>query len=230
MVELTEKTAQVEAEALSDSAPGNELAIELNHVLHMSSAVGGTRLKARLVGMVEQRLLIVQMLATDASASRFRASFPYGMEYLIRYLYKGTVFGFSTMVKGSSTDPEQLLFLSWPRTVQEQSIRSSRRVEMYIPCELDLDGEIYKATITDFSIHGCKCALIRQESMALPDPGESPGLLLSLATRENDDFRSIPGKVRQVRTDKTNIELGIAFDDPQNALFETLTAFMPIVK
>ncbi|WP_421621475.1 PilZ domain-containing protein [Alkalilimnicola ehrlichii] len=209
---------------VAEPGVGARLAIELNNTLHLSTPSGSMRMKARLVGMISQRCLIIQAPAAERSG-QFRKLFPFGDTLLVRYLHDGVVFGFRALVSGVVLEPEPLVFLGWPKSVQEHSIRDSQRLETFMPCLLSLEGREYESTIVDISQSGCQCVLLRREGVDAPDPEQSPAVSIRVATPGHEATQRIEGVVKRCHADQVRMELGVAFNEPQEALYRQLMAY-----
>jgi len=80
-----------------------------------------------------------------------------GDSLVIRFLKDGTIYGFRTPVLCTATVPYRLLFVGYPVEVVERSLRSSPRLECYLPCEGQVGGRTFsRAFIRDFSATGCQ--------------------------------------------------------------------------
>ncbi|HEU4618079.1 MAG TPA: flagellar brake protein [Gammaproteobacteria bacterium] len=80
-----------------------------------------------------------------------------GDSLVIRFLKDGTVFGFRTPVLHTMSIPYQMLFVAYPVEVLQHSLRSSPRLQCYLPCEGEVGGRIFsRAFIRDFSATGCQ--------------------------------------------------------------------------
>ena len=80
-----------------------------------------------------------------------------GDSLVIRFIKEGSIYGFRTPVLCTATVPYRLLFVGFPIEVAEHSLRSSPRLECYLPCEGEVDGRSFsRAFIRDFSATGCQ--------------------------------------------------------------------------
>lgn len=80
-----------------------------------------------------------------------------GDSLVIRFLKEGSIYGFRVPVLCTATMPYRLLFVGFPIEVAEHSLRSSPRLECYLPCEGEVGGRSFsRAFIRDFSATGCQ--------------------------------------------------------------------------
>lgn len=114
------------------------------------------RTKSELVGMRHNQYLIIVM---QQDMSGIRPEVLKESQIIIRYLYRGSVYGFRTSVLNLMNTPDRLVFLSYPKKIEEFRVRSSPRFECILPAVTsveDLDGE---TVVIDISIDGCRCVV-----------------------------------------------------------------------
>lgn len=204
---------------------GTRLAIELGNTVQITGPTSGIRIKASLAGMVKGRCLILQIAGVESSGD-LRRLFSYGDALLVRYLHEGVIFGFRTFVSGTVVEPLPLVFLNWPERIEAHSVRQSRRLDTFIPCSLNLQGERHEASIVDISAGGCQVVVLRSTGIAVPDPEQAPPVQLHIPSASEAEPRQMEGTVRRCHADPARLELGIQFQEEQVALYEQLTALL----
>ncbi|MCK5545361.1 MAG: flagellar brake protein [Desulfobulbaceae bacterium] len=135
---------------------GNELKVEIEGV--------GVPLESCLVGMEEDCLII----RTPMPFGLIKHKLYKGNELIVRYLCRGTVFGFQTKIIGSITNPVRLLFLEYPKIIQQHDLRSNKRSKCFIPIVLILDDEEWEGALLDITRNGGRCVIQKPPARELP--------------------------------------------------------------
>lgn len=121
---------------------------------------------------------------------------------IVRYLYRGTVYGFKSTLLGVLDDPVQLFVLSYPGAVETVNLRAHERISCLIPATAELHGSKIDGAVTDLSVDGCRFAFVvprddefsfdpqEEASLSVQIPGldipKTVGLLVKNATRQGD--------------------------------------------
>lgn len=181
-------------------APGQELFLQL--------AEERVRLRCAYLGRRGREYLIVDPpLVPD-----FKARFAPGTKVTARLLSGGTAYGFVSSILHQTLRPSPLVFLDYPYTVEVVSLRSSERVETFVPAALAVDRGTAHGVITDLSSGGCHFAA---DLEANPGPLESlaagAAVLISFATSTAERISDLPAQVHSARRDLGAIHLGLSF-------------------
>lgn len=192
--------------------PGTKVSLE---------AAAGTRVSVRLLGFVADAYLVLRDLPARHGNMDF--TLHYGEQVVLRYLHEGTVVGFRSYVLNMVKEPERLLFIAYPSEIQQYALRRANRIKCTLPSQLFVQGEQLAAVLADLSETGCKCVIRRQLVPALGDGGrllsepveiDAPGL--------DGNQLQLRGTVRRVVADAQFLRLGIQFEAPQSALFQSI--------
>src|SRR5690554_1652028 len=122
----------------------------------IETRVHGDKLWTQMIGFKPGAYVVLEKPpGTDAvDGSRVLKD---GDSLVIRFLKDGTIYGLRTPVLATVTVPYRLLFVGYPVDVVERSLRSSPRLECYLPCEGQVgDRTFSRAFIRDFSATGCQ--------------------------------------------------------------------------
>ncbi len=117
-----------------------------------------TRRRGRFVGMEPGRYLILavpEAKTPDDMAGKFVP----GKPVAVHYFYRGTAYHFESPVLATFLQPAHVVFLRYPRTIEEHCIEERRRVDCYLPARLKLGDRLVDGTVTDISATGCRCRL-----------------------------------------------------------------------
>lgn len=114
------------------------------------------RTKSELIGMKKGQYLVI---STQHDMPGMRAETLKDSSVIVRYLYKGSVFGFRTKVLSLIHSPDRLVFLGYPEKIEEFRVRASQRYECILPAVTIVDGVEGETVVVDISVDGCKCTV-----------------------------------------------------------------------
>ncbi|MBN2333070.1 MAG: flagellar brake protein [Deltaproteobacteria bacterium] len=117
------------------------------------------RFKSFLVGMEEGRYMIVKL----PSAADPKALFTLDRSLVVRYLHRGSVFGFKSKVMGVIDSPAPLLFICYPEAIEDHNLRNFARIDCYLPARLQTGKLFFDCRIVDISKGGCQLAMKNSE-------------------------------------------------------------------
>jgi hypothetical protein len=206
---------------------GQRVTMEIGHELYVEVEGVQTQLRSHLVGMEPGRFLVLAMPETKIPGG-VGYKFAPGKPVVVRYLHRGTIFGFETLVIDSIAQPARLIFLRCPRIVEERDIRERRRVDCFLPVTLKIGDKDIEGMVTDISETGCKCR-IKTTLLAAEKIGADaiPATLpLTLGQIGGAESLAVNAAVRNRRQDRERTELGLAFQDLTDELRAKLNAFI----
>lgn len=183
---------------------GTELQLEIGGV--------DPRLRSIFVGMERGRFIVVRT-PTMSELGGIEVKLFGGNRVVVRFVYSGTVFGFETSIIEAVSSPFRLLYLAYPKVVNERNIRSNRRVNTTLPAKLGSGENTCDGTVTDISITGCQ---FETRTGRIPDSlgarvGSDIDITLQLPGVAGE-FQ-ITGQIKNIRKEGKNTELGVAFGD-----------------
>ena len=169
------------------------------------------RLSSELIGIDDGKYLIVKMppLHTMENVSNLLTK---GNEITVKYMYKGTMFGFQSPIIDLIHNPFKLVFIKYPEKIESYDVRGNKRVECFLPANVKIAEHIIEGSITDISRAGCLFAIETHEH-------EDRINLLELKNEIRMGFYlpgiekelSIDAKQRSVKKDTDNTSIGIEF-------------------
>jgi hypothetical protein len=172
------------------------------------------RLSSTLVGIGSGEYLIVTTPGlTDAEST---GKLSPGNRVVVRYLDRGSVFGFETSIIEAISTPFPLIFLKAPTLVVDREIRSNRRVDTALPARIESDPEI-TGVVTDVSISGCQFEVRSQAP--LPDGLYKVGAEIIVHFKLPGIAREIgaKGTLRHAQTKGGKVALGVAFAEMEES-------------
>lgn len=181
--------------------------------------------KAILIGLEPQQYLILKIVIPQ----EFRKHIIKGAKLRITFLSSGSEYGFSTAIVDHITEPYKLIFISYPKTVENLDARSKTRVCCYIPATATMNEKNIKGILNDISITGCKFIIkfpvnLQPRQLMLID-----NIQLFFPIMGFSALQTFSGKVRNTTIDKEKIAMGIEFTDLSEELQSSISNYITSV-
>ncbi len=185
-----------------------------------------SRLKSELFAIEEGKYLIIK-LSPFQSLENFTKLVYVGTRIIIRYMHKGTVFGFKSRIKHVMIEPAKLIFIEYPEKIETHELRAHKRLDCYLPANVRIEDNTIAGTITDISKGGC------QLTVKTVNIGKSADLLqidneivVSLQLPGVEEKLTITGKQKNIKEDKVNVNIGVEFNNMNTEVQERLYDFL----
>ncbi|MEA1922698.1 MAG: flagellar brake protein [Pseudomonadota bacterium] len=190
--------------------------MDFNTVLQVQVQGYPNRLKSYLVGREEGRYLIIKApMVLD-----YEEIFAKDKELVVRYVHQGSVFGFRSPIMLSVQEPFNVVFVKFPKKIEDYNLRTHKRFECSLPARLEVvtrhqDRKLrFKGVVSDISKGGCKATISLKELEWVKEPLKIQSdieLFLSLPGVEGE--LCLQGAVRSMSQDSEELSLGIQFVD-----------------
>lgn len=195
------------------------LFIELGTRLFLSGSPTDPDISSELVGMKVGEYLIVQLDSPNwHSYSQLDSA-----SLHVKYISSNELFGFESRVLSAVTEPDHLLFLSYPDVVENRNIRRLDRVECFLPVRLNVRGAHLEAAILNINRQGCLC-VVNNYPEAANEKNEQISIEFSYDQAEP---LVINGQVKTQKTEGQATNLGIFFDEMDSFSKTLLTTLVP---
>jgi len=102
------------------------------------------------------------LLATMPRGQKESMKMQVGTPWVVRYVFGGKAFGFKTEVLRTQFEPVPLVFLSFPASIEVQSIRRHERVKTLLLARMKSSQGETDCTIDDISPGGCRVRCSQQ--------------------------------------------------------------------
>ena len=182
--------------------------IELGTPLQIQLEEKPDRFKSVLVGFDPgQYMIIRQPLAENA-----QTFFTPGEKVVVRFLYRGSVYGFQTEIISVVKVPAALLFIQYPAKIEDHNLRNYKRIDCYLPSQLKVGKMMFHSRIIDLSKGGCQVALEISEMENISNPmdvDQQVNLSFSLPGLAGEV--NLEGVVKKICNDKHQIKIGMKF-------------------
>lgn len=207
-------------ELLKEKSPGMRLELEIGTTLMLEFAGVAGRQKGLFVGMVRDEYLVVHLESVSSLHGKF---FP-GSQVVIRFLAGGMVYGFQSAIRSLFTEHGiRLLFVSYPKIVQNVSLRKHRRFESYLRCSLHVHEKKHEGIMLDLSITGCKLSVSMDDAPSF-DIGER--ISLSFKLPGVSGVQHVEGSIRNVFKDSQDLRLGIRFERGDTSVAKNIKSYV----
>ncbi len=185
------------------------------------------RLKSELLVVEEGKYLMIKLSPFQSLGTASKMVYK-GSPIVIRYILKGAMFGFKSNIIDVLNEPAKLVFIDYPKKIENQDLRTHKRLDCYLPAEVRIEDDSIAGAITDISRKGCQF---------LVKTSESKNSLIQLLQIDNEidvDFQlpgveetiTITGKQKNIKKDKVNINIGIEFNNMNIEVQERLYGFL----
>ena len=200
-------TVAQEYESMGKQAIPIQLGVQLLMQLRQLSV----RVPSKLVGLEHGKYLIVSI--PSLSVTDIKAYFTHGKIVVARYIHEGSALGFESVVMGMIIQPVRLVFLNYPKSIQDMNLRKHRRSDCYLPAEIVTDEDSNSGFILDISRGGCSFNCKSKTNIDVDTLSVGKKLTLKLAVPGFDGKLEIGCIIRNFRIDNANMIFGFQFDE-----------------
>lgn len=192
--------------------PGKSLDLQINNPVPL-------RLKLSLVGYELGKYIILKYPRVS-STSEYKDVLIEGNVLIVRYLMegsKGECFAFRSSIKHITQYPEKLLFIEYPKKIENRQLRLQQRTSIHLPAIIMLeDSTNEKSTeirgiIGDISAKGCGFTFKTKSATAKVNKRD---IFVSLQSPSDGEVK-IPARVCNSRNDNGTVSVGIQFIDEE---------------
>ena len=226
-----EKTINNESAGI-DLFKGKRINIELGTALQIKLAGVSGKYPSTLIGMEEDKYLIIKAPVVTPYGNIAQKYFK-GNKIIVRYLYRGKVFGFQTDLIEDLFVPLKLIFLRYPNVIAEHNIRSNERLNCYIPVMIRIsEKENYTdGILIDLSEGGCCCTYSKSGKSKISTSLQiDEQVTLKIYFPQVEREQKIMGMIKNIREDKQNTILGLAFQDLAPEIREIIAQYINMIK
>jgi c-di-GMP-binding flagellar brake protein YcgR len=179
---------------------------------------GRTRFQSPLVGMREGKYLLAELPSLTRHGN-LRDQLVERQQIIIRTICEkttGECLGFKSFIQAKLKQPDQLMFLSFPASVQIHELRDEKRMLVQMEAKLVCNqGErIIFGILTDLSAGGCR---FEYEAGAEAPPAQGDAAEVCFEHPETGRIENRIVIVRSARSHQTTLRVGLAFEKEQAA-------------
>lgn len=205
---------------LFELQPGRSLDLQINHPVPL-------RLKLSLIGYELGKYIILKY-PKGASTSEYNDVLIEGNVLIVRYLMegnKGECFAFRSTIKTITQYPERLLFIDYPKQIENRQLRHQQRTSIHLPAAITLEEADSKKTtkingvIGDISAKGCGFTFKTKSSSAKVNKRD---IFVCLQSPVDGEVK-VAARVCNSRNDNGTVSVGIQFIDEDNVVPKLLS-------
>jgi hypothetical protein len=195
---------------LFEFEPGKSLDLQLNHPVSL-------RIKLQLIGYELGKYIILKY-PKGTNNLEYKDVLIEGNVLIVRYLMegsKGECFAFRSSIKNIIQYPEKLLFIEYPKKIENRQLRLQQRTSIHLPAVIMLEGsnEIKDTKINgiigDISAKGCGFTFKTKSANAKVKKRD---VFVCIQSPIDGEIR-IPARVCNSRNDQGTVSVGIQFAD-----------------
>jgi len=225
----------MEAENVDYLVTGRRILIELGSQLQIEIDGVTFRFKSVLVGMESDEYLIIKtpMVPSNAPFTSIKQKLFPGIQVIVRYLYKGTVFGFQSKLIEAISTPVRLLFVEYPKIVENYDLRSQERTDCFLPVKIkimDKEDKEEHGAILDISERGCRCLIKALKDEKLPSAQIDDQITLTCQFPGIEGEQVVSGNVKNISRDKRQMILGIEFHEIVARVKDIIAQYLSNIK
>ncbi len=184
------------------------------------------RLSCELIGVDDGECLIVKMppLHTMENIPKLLVN---GNEITVKYMYKGTMFGFQSTIIDLIHKPFKLVFIKYPDKIDSFDVRGNKRVECFLPANVKIAEHIIEGSITDISRAGCLFTIDTHEHEGLINLLElNSGIRIGFYLPGIAEELSADADQKSIKIDTDGSSIGIEFVEMDSSVKAKLIDFL----
>ncbi len=190
-----------------------------------------SRMKSVSVGCLPDNCLIIRQPSTPAPISKMLFK---GNKVTVRYIDGGNAFGFESELIAVADQPARILYISYPVHIIRKSLRSSRRIECYLPARISrrdpqagIEAPLGEGVIIDISRTGCGFTMASEShDDALAAVGLGDTVVLGFHTPGTENRIALAGSVKRIQRDEERTDIGISFHEMEENLKEEILEYI----
>lgn len=194
--------------------PGDMIDVEF-------SAATKVRTKLQLVGFDTGNYLLLKQPNPRTDGSYADVLFE-GNPVIVRLVLEGETgecIAFKTNIRAVSNIPFRLLYLSYPKQVENRALRAQKRVSTHIPVDVTADNsqastkkKLASGVIVDISSAGCRI-LFKAQSQS--GNVTHMNIKINIGSGSQKDLLTLSGQIMNQRKERGMISVGVRFTDDE---------------
>ena len=204
--------------------PGDMIDVEF-------AAATKVRTKLQLVGFDTGNYLLLKQPNPRIDGSYADVLFE-GNPVIVRLVLEGETgecIAFKTNIRAVSNIPFRLLYLNYPKQVENRALRAQKRVRTHIPVDVTADNsqtdsrkKLASGVVVDISSAGCRILFKAQSEGSNVT---HMNIKISIGSGSQKDLLTLSGQIMNQRKERGMISVGVRFTDDEahiNNVFDHL--------
>lgn len=196
--------------------PRTSLPIEVGTELLIEIVNLSLKIKGALVGLEYGSYVILRLSPKDL-VGNFRSEEVLGSPIIVRYLFKGSVYGFKTSIANTVSNPARILFTKYPDKIEGMNIRTNTRYSCILPARTTFGDDTFDGAMVDISLEGGRCVIKRPPGPELESLysaiDANKTALIKLDLPGVDKPIDIKASIRNICKDIDRVSFGGSFDE-----------------
>lgn len=201
---------------------GKRIFIELGSHLQLEIKENKMCMASELLGMEVGNYLIVKIPKRDESKRNSLEN----QDIFVKYFHIDSILGFHSRVISLISEPDDLVFISYPRKVESCNARTESRLTCFMPVKLEIEYNIVEGIITDINKEGCCCEV--KNFKLVDEHGLSKVTIFLQKTMMRSEL-TLLGTIRSVRQIKDEVKFGIMFDEVDTNTQTVIQSVIPLL-
>jgi hypothetical protein len=199
--------------------------------LQLTTAITTKRVRTEFVGMDGTRCMIFRYPDEGKWGSLGDGIFK-DKAMIARYIledHTGEIIAFKVKVTLVATKPSNLIFTSFPVSIQSHDLRSESRAQTQIATSIfdaQTDSLICDAVVLDISVNGCQIIIDKESRDFKPKLKQVVKMYFSSS---KDKKMFFTGTIMNNKTDEVSIYYGVKFDTPEDEVNQLLQDLLLVI-
>jgi hypothetical protein len=179
-----------------------------------------TRFKSTLLGLEPKNFLLIKIPLSEEIIQKLSSN-----PVIVRYIYKGSIFGFRTSFIQSVDDPLRVAFITYPAEFENFELRSQERYECFLPVQIKIKDFKKNGALLDISEEGLRVAIRDREYKPSFLKKEDP-VTIVIRFPESPKEEEFTTLVRRISEEGGRVSLGLVFSDLDMSKKSLVTKFV----
>ncbi|QJB55593.1 flagellar brake protein [Pseudodesulfovibrio sp. zrk46] len=196
-----------------DVTPGKEVILRLPGV--------SQSYRGKIVGFDPYDYIIAKVRLPSA----VRRDLSYGGQVILKYVHKGTVYGFKANVQSAITSPASLIFFEYPDVIERLALRRTSRMNCNIDSELHATDDHVECMVVNVSETGCKIAARADKRNLIQRLKVDDALIVSMNLGNFGEMK-VAIAIKNISHEKGIVSLGCMFLDITKDEMATIQGYL----
>ncbi len=202
---------------------GIRIFIELGTTLQLDIEGTNISLTSEMIGMEVGRYLIIKVYQmNNGQREELRNN-----TITAKYLHKNSILGFKSNIISIISEPENIIFLEYPKSIKNFNVRTHKRVPCFLPIQLEIEYNVVEGAIIDINTAGCCCVV---KHFKILDEQALDKVTIHLQNSKLEREYSLLGNIRSIRQKKDEINIGIMFTKIDSNTQEAIQSIVPTLE
>ncbi|MBI9078552.1 MAG: flagellar brake protein [Pseudodesulfovibrio sp.] len=152
------------------------------------------------------------IIASVRLPSYVRKKLTFGNQLILKYIHRGTIYGFRTIVHNVISSPASLVFFDYPDVIEKIDLRRASRHKCNIDGKLHTTDGDYECMVVNVSETGCKISARAGARDMLKTTKVDDTMVISMSLGNNNMIK-LPIAVRNISLGKGIIYMGSMYLD-----------------